>query len=348
VGDSVVEHKIGMRGYDGGVHNSPFQNGRIKEPFTAPGTYNPFMFMQPRRRRLNLLACFQVIAVPFVIFGGTMYLWGFSVHNNDPKWCYLFVVFNVILAIVLGVKALLIYKRYRKDRWVVPWYLLNDDDTWFLVLAVQVLISCFAGVLVGQYIWEDFSSSYYKLSLLHNYVDIDPIQPGQAYLDAGSVLFKDLSYVDTGKAIGYKDGNVWCVAPIKFTTNATADTDFWAVGKDCCTGFPGSFNCQEDRSDSFAHGGLRAVDDADLAMYRLAVTQAIGEYKPHSDFLIDGRMNTVNPLFFHWVRDPVARINSYWNDAVWTYKAALIAFLIINSIVVCFCAKSFWQSRMWG
>merc|ERR550537_256605 len=45
VGDSVVEHKIGMRGYDGGIHNSPFQNGRIKEPFTAPGTYNPFMFM---------------------------------------------------------------------------------------------------------------------------------------------------------------------------------------------------------------------------------------------------------------------------------------------------------------
>merc|ERR1719316_2418250 len=104
VGDSVVEHKIGMRGYDGGVHNSPFQNGRIKEPFTAPGPYNPFMFMRPRRRRLNLLSCFQAVAVPFVLFSFTMYLMGFSVHNNDPKWCWAWMIFCPILAFVFLVK----------------------------------------------------------------------------------------------------------------------------------------------------------------------------------------------------------------------------------------------------
>merc|ERR1719359_2566320 len=93
VGDSVVEHKIGMRGYDGGVHNSPFQNGRIKEPFTAPGPYNPFMFMRPRRRRINVLSVIQVIALPFLVFAVTMYLFGFSVHNDAPMWCYFFVMF---------------------------------------------------------------------------------------------------------------------------------------------------------------------------------------------------------------------------------------------------------------
>jgi len=348
VGDSLVEYKVGPRAYDGGVHNSPFSEGRIKDPFSAPGPFHPFMFMRPRRRRLNVLSIVQVMALPFVLFAMTMYLFGFWVHNNAAEWCWFFVVFCMLLSMVFLYKAFKVYRQWRFDRWNVPWYLLNDDDTWFLYLGTTVFISCILGLVVGQAIYGSYTQSYYTLSLLHKYDSVDPISAGKAYLDAGAVNFAEKSYVDVTHAVGYKDGVVYCVAPIKLGTESVANFDFWAVGTDCCTGFPGNFNCFEDRSDTSAHGGLRIVDDSEIPFYKLAVMQADGEFKENAEFLKDGRLNSPNPIFFTWMKDPTKKVLSMWRDAVWTYLTSLAVFLFFEVAIVCTLSYMYWKNRLWG
>jgi len=346
----MVEYKVGPRGYDGGLHNSPFAEGRIKEPFTAPGTFNPFMFMKPRRRRLNLLSIVQVLSIPSVVFAMTTYLFGFSVHNSAPSWCWFFVAFCLAITALFLFKAFLNYRKQRQERWSVPWYLLNDDDTWFLYLGVSVGCSCILGCVVGLIIYSGYTEGYYTLSLLHTYENVDPVAEGKAYLDAGVVDFKKDTFVDTTHAIGYKDGNVYCVAPIKLGTDATVNQDFWAVGVNCCTGFPGSFNCFENRgmTNGIAHGGLRVIDDVDIPFFKLAVMQADGEFKENSGLLKDGRMNSVNPLFFTYMKDPSKTVKSMWNDAVWTYFVSLAAFLAFEMAALGWVAYVYWKNRLWG
>jgi len=349
VGESAVEYKIGLRGYDGGIHNSPFAgSGAVKEPFMAPGAFHPFMFEKPRRRRINLLSCLQVLALPTLVFALTMYLFGFIVHNNSPHWCWFFVVFCVMLSCLFLFKAYTVYRRIRHERWTTPWYKLDDDDTWFLYLGLSTLLSCILGAIVGSIIFGMYTQSYYTLSLLHTYQNVDPVSEGKAYLDAGAVEFRNDTYVDITQALGYKDGTVYCVAPIKFGKDAVVNIDFWAVGTDCCTGFPGNFNCFDDRDDATARGGLRIVDDSDIAFYKLAQMQANGEFKDNAEYLLDGRLNTVDPIFVRWMADPVQKIRNKWRNATWTYGVCFAVFFVVECIMVSCLALQYWKSKLWG
>merc|ERR1719222_668745 len=110
-------------------------------------------------------------------------------------------------------------------------------------------------------------------------------------MDAGAIQFKQDAYVDTTMSIGYKDSTVWCAAPIKWGDAKVSNIDFWAVGIDCCTGFPGNFNCLENRDDFKARGGLRWIDDAAMPYFRVAVSQAQQEFDRTSR----------HPIFFQWM-----------------------------------------------
>jgi hypothetical protein len=320
------------------MYNSPFAEGRIKEPFTAPGQYNPFMFMRPRRRRLNLLSIIQVIALPFLVFALTAYLFGFSVHYTNPMWPWFFVGFCMLIAFVFLVKAAIVYRKQKQEMWSVPWYLLNDDDTWFLFLFAAIAISCLLGIAVGEVIYSGYTQPYYTLFELHSYTGIDPVAEGKAYLDAGAINFKQDSYVDISHAVGYKDGNVYCVAPIKLGKDQVANKDFFAVGVNCCDGFPGNFNCFEKRAENFAHGGLRIIDNDNIPFFKLAAMQAGAEW---------GK-NSPNPLFFTWMRDPAKRITQYYSDGAWTYGTTLAAFLFFEAAAVGLMAYLYWKNRLWG
>jgi len=174
VGDSALGHYIGAKGYDGGIHNSPFAEGRMKDPFSAPGQFNPFMFMRPRRRRLNFLSMVQITMLLFGIFALVSYLFGFSARLTAPMWCWFFFSFCLFLSFVCLVKAAIVWRKQRQEQWSTPWYLMNDDDTWFLFLGVAIAISCFLGLAVGEIIFGGYSQPYYTLSELHSYKDVDP------------------------------------------------------------------------------------------------------------------------------------------------------------------------------
>lgn len=338
IGDSALGHYVGAKGYDGGIHNSPFAEGRMKDPFSAPGQFNPFMFMRPRRRRLNFLSMVQITMLLFGIFALIAYLFGFSARLTAPTWCWFFFSFCLFLAVVCLVKAVIVLRKQRQEQWSTPWYLMNDDDTWFLFLGVAIAISCFLGLAVGEIIFGGYSQPYYTLSELHSYKDVDPIGQGKAYLDAGAVNFKKDSFVDRSRAIGYKDGSVYCVAPIKLGTDGVASNDFYAVGTDCCSGFPGDFNCFENHNDRGAHGGLRLVDDASIPFFKLAVMQADAEWST----------NSPNPVFLTWTQDPNAKLTSYLHDAHVTYGWSLAGFFLFEVACIGMMSLLYWRKRLWG
>lgn len=343
-GSSGLEYLVGPRGYDGGVHNSPFTNGRIKEPFQAPGPYNPFRFQKPWKRRINLLSIVQVLSMLLIVFALTTYLFGFSVHYTAPQFCYLWVAFCIAFCLLFLVKGWMVFRKQRQEVLAVPWYLRDDDDTWFGFLCVAILVSCILGYLVGNIIYSGYSMPYYTLSHLHNYTDVDPVSGGRGYLDAGAIKFAKGTYVDISHGVGYKDGDVYCVAPVKLGNDTVASYDFWAVGTNCCNGFPGDFNCFETDVDNLAThprqatGGLRVIDDLAIPNYKLAVMQASQEWGKPSP----------HPIFLTWAVDPSATIRQQWNDAVWTYAMCLAVFLAFEFAIVGIMTSYFWRKRMWG
>lgn len=338
VGASSLEYVVGPRGYDGGIHNSPFANGRVKEPFSAPGPYNPFRFQRPWKRRINLLSIFQVVAMLLIVFALTTYLYGFSVHYTSPGLCTAWLCFCTVLCGVFLVKGMMVYLKQRREVLTVMWYLQDDDDTWFMFLFVAILVSCLLGYLVGNIIYASSSQPYYTLSQLHNYTAVDPVSGGKAYLDAGAIDFAKGSFVDISHGLGYKDSDVFCVAPVKLGNQSTANFDFFATGVNCCNGFPGDFNCFDDRKDVTAVGGIRVIDDSLIPKYKLAVMQASQEWGKPSP----------NPIFLTWVKDPSKKIQSMWHDSVTTYSWSIVIFFILECAAVAIMTSYFWRKRLWG
>lgn len=343
-GSSALEYLVGPRGYDGGIHNGPFVNGRVKEPFQAPGPYNPFRFQRPWKRRINVFSVVQVLSVLLIVFAVTTYLYGFSVHYTAPMFCTLWVAFCIVFCAVFLIKGLMVYRKQRQEVLAVQWYLRDDDDTWFSFLVVAILTCVVLGYLVGNIIYSGYSLPYYTLSQLHNYTDVDPVSGGRGYLDAGAVMFAKGSFVDVSHGVGYKDGDVYCVAPVKLGNDTVANYDFWAVGTNCCNGFPGDFNCFEKDAANIAdhprqaEGALRVIDDFAIRHYKLAVMQASQEWGKPSP----------HPIFLKWATDPSLQIRQQWNDAAYTFAVCMVVFAAFELAIVFIMTTYFWRKRMWG
>jgi hypothetical protein len=339
VGRSDLEAKIGARGYDGGPYNSPFsQTGAVKEPFRSGGKFNPFMFMRPRRRRLNVMSIVLSMLIPIALFALTTWLFSFYVRDNYVIWGWFFVGCCSLLAICCIVKAAMVRQKQLGEVWTVPWYLRNDDDTWFMFLGAAVLVAVLLALLYGEYIYSSYTQSYYTYTELHTYKDLDPSQPGKAYLDAGAIEFKPDTFVDISQSLGYKDGHVYCVAPIKLGKDAVYNFDFWAVGIDCCNGFPGSFNCFERRNSMKVHGGLRVLDDSQAAFFKVGVMQATEEYQ----------RGAPNPIFLTWMKDPLQEVRDLWRNGFRWYIGGVVVFALLEIGAVYAMAKIYWERRLWG
>ena len=112
---------------------------------------------------------------------------------------------------------------------------------------------------------------------------------GQQLLDAGIVQFAPGSQLDVKKSMGFKNGNLFCVAPIVFGTASPVSYDFWAVGKDCCSGSQADFSCR------------RSAVWATSSCWRLLEAFDVGVRAQRGDafscfFTLQGRLNALNDL----------------------------------------------------
>jgi len=196
---------------------------------------------------------------------------------------------------------------------------------WYAFLGVALTSSLIASIWFAHlnYMKNEIVSD--TLKRLATATNVDPaIDSTSRYLDVGRVLFAAGTTVDVKKSIGFKNKEVYCVAPIvnPNATKAPATYDYWAVGLNCCdeTGF----RCGEYDKPT-AHSGVRLLNEEQRQFYTLAVNEAEATFGLKSNL----------PLFFFWVQDADALQNSwqaktmeYWLLATLTYAAFQFAAVV--------------------
>eukprot|EP00927_Polykrikos_kofoidii_P051171 TRINITY_DN44977_c0_g1_i1.p1 TRINITY_DN44977_c0_g1~~TRINITY_DN44977_c0_g1_i1.p1 ORF type:complete len:330 (+),score=23.99 TRINITY_DN44977_c0_g1_i1:88-1077(+) len=250
----------------------------------------PFLALEASRWRLNKSAIVQCIFLPWLMFSCIFWLLSFWVHYYHPIQCY-WAVFVILLG-VAGIVGRAIYANKvegvlsQRDYHKTP----PNDSTWVGFLAITALLSWCGGVALGQYNFMYNTAPHYDRQDLRTAENVDPSgTSAQGFLDTSVATFAKGSYVDKSKSLGFKDGSVYCVAPITRGNEALTEYGFWAIGTDCCNPFGGAFWCGEGNSK--VSYGYRLLDHSLRPYYMRAVEQAVAEYGL-------GFQSTKNPLFF--------------------------------------------------
>jgi len=189
-----------------------------------------------------------------------------------------------------------------------------------IALAVALVLAVVFGDMNFWYNMQPF----YDIENLNTYPSVDPSKDkGQQLMDAGRVYFTDGSKLDFSKAMAFKNLDLYCVAPIVLGKALLTSYDFWAVGVNCCSGAQSDFRCGE-YNNPHARSGLRLMKDSQRPFYRLAVQQAESAYQIKAE----------HPLFFVWMQDPIAEVNSYRDDGFKYYLLGIFTHLAFSIFVV--------------
>mmetsp|Transcript_132389 Transcript_132389/g.264085 ORF Transcript_132389/g.264085 Transcript_132389/m.264085 type:complete len:331 (+) Transcript_132389:144-1136(+) len=284
--------------FGGGSNSLPGAGGDFAGRFSGAG----FVL---RRRRLNLVPICLGLFLPWVIFCLTLTMLSFWMQYKFPGLCLM-----VVIAIACVGGLICMQSAYTLIRMLTNDSVSEEPDregpSWMLFISASVLVALLCAVCLGTRNFWNNMQPYYDVKGLGTYVGVDPSKMrGQELMDAGQVTFKGGSRLDLARSVGFRNEDLFCVAPITSRIVAGSRTplesyDFWAVGKNCCSGNVADFRCGQ-YSSKRAHAGVRMVRDDDRAFYRLAVQQAQSAFN----------IKAVHPLFFHWVEEPNAEIEGY-------------------------------------
>jgi len=216
----------------------------------------------------------------------------------------------------------------------------------FFIIALAGLGGTMAGYILGDRCWWKNTVNYYNYQDMASYVNVDPgVDVGQSFMDAGTVYFKESSYVLSKKALAFHNGATYCVAPIVrqpvqmlpgqtspfvletvtgFSAPRSGTLDFWAVGTDCCgtSGTDMPFTCG-DAASQLARSGMRVLNNAERGMYLLAV----------QEWSASAGLPVRHPIFFKWVKDPLADQEAYINNAWDTLAMYALVVLLVWTIM---------------
>jgi len=272
------------------------------------------VFQHGKRRRMNLVAICGNIFVPWLVFSALYAALSFSFHYQHPTaaWCvwgcgWLFVVISGGMA----------YRAKKKEK----------EAMWFNFSTIALLLAVIlAGVLGDLNFWYNMQP-FYDIENLNTYPNVNPnVEKGQQLMDAGRAYFTTGARLQDRYAMGFKNLDLFCVAPITVGDDPLPDGssyDFWAVGLNCCSGVASDFRCGEF-NNLHARSGLRLMRDDQRPFFRLAVQQAEAAYN----------IKAVHPLFFYWMQDPVAEMNSYRDDGFKYYLLFVFTHFAFNLFCV--------------
>lgn len=283
------------------------------------------VFFPGHRVRMNIVPMFLNLFGPWLVFICCCGLTGFWLMYKDSR----IVKAALLNVFMLWLCAAMFAYRARKD---------INEPSWYTYLALMLGLAAAGGVASGLSIFFSFSKPYYDVSNLkvaHN-LDVGR-ELGQNLMDAGIAYFAHGNRLAPLKSWHFKHRTLYCVAPIvsNDTKAETGTYDFWAVGEDCCAVEAPDFRCGAWANPA-ARSGIRVLDSQDLMYYRLAVKQAETLY---------GIVAT-HPIFFTWVQDPVAEINS-WSLQAYKNYVFLVALAFVASLIclVGVTAKFAWIGR---
>lgn len=290
------------------MQGGSYVNGNVK------GNSGPAIFTPGKRRRINLVAICMNIFLPWFLFSSLYAIMSFSFHYQHPTWAWVMVFMGWVIVFVT---AFLAYRTSRKK---------ERDPMWFMFAAVAFGLAVFFATTFGDMNFWYNMQPFYDIENLNTYPSVNPArEKGQQLMDAGRVYFSDGTGLDMRKAMGFKNLDLYCVAPIIHGQDQLASYDFWAVGLNCCSGVSSDFRCGEF-NNPHARSGLRLMRDDQRPFFRLAVQQAEAAYN----------IKATHPLFFYWMQDPVAEMNSYRDDGFKYYLLGIFTHFAFNLFcVVC-------------
>jgi len=295
------------KGYGSGFNGN-------KDPFAMASPFARGMyFVAGQRKRMNVVAILFALLVPWLLFCFVYWLLSFGLHYRQPYITDILILLSFL--IVVGSSAFFAANAIKK-RNTDPTY----QPSWYIFIAVTSAAAFVVALSAGEWNYTNFLLPYYDLMNLAHYRDIDTnAYLGQQLMDAGQVDFKKGTSLDLGRSMGFKNHDIYCVAPIVTKGSQAQSVDFWAVGKNCCSGVAADFHCS-GFSDPSATGVIRSMHDADRPFYRLAVQQAEATYK----------MTANHPLFFEWVHSADEATNGFWHKGCLHYFMGVASYFVVQ------------------
>jgi len=297
-----------------------------QHPLLAERLHRPRTVFAPGHKIvMNIIPMFLNVFVPWGCFILVAGLGSFFMMYSRPVLAWALIGMAVIFW--LGTVAVAVWARMN-----------SPSPQWFTYFALMVGIAVIAGIMIGQAIYSRYEFPFYSVRDLKVVGSIDAHRDrGQNVMDAGMFYFADGNHLDTTRSWHFKHKTLYCVAPVigSMDVPASQTFDFWAVGKDCCSMSSSDFRCGAFLN-SLARGGIRLVDDDARPFYRLAVEQAESLYD----------IRAPHPIFFEWVADPLAEVNS-WNSSGFKRYLTWVAFAFMFCLFsMCMATASFsWIGR---
>jgi len=277
-----------------------------------------------QRRRMNMVAICLNIFLPWALFSVIFAVMSFSLHYQHPWLVHLILAFGAVLVLLAVALAARAWKKKRDG-------FSDRDPTWFMFAAIALAIALCLAVVFGDINYWYNMQPFYDINNLNSYPQVDPSKDkGQGLMDAGRVYFVEGSRLDATKAMAFKNLDLYCVAPVVSGSSQLSSYDFWAVGVNCCSGVQSDFRCGE-YNNQHARAGLRLMKDDQRPFYRLAVQQAESAYQ----------IKAAHPLFFVWMQDPIAEVNSYRDDGFKYYLLGIFTHLAFSIFIVCCAVVAF-------
>jgi len=218
--------------------------------------------------RASLVPIFFSILLPWALFAFTYISMASSLRLTSP-W-------ETILALSCGGLLLLCMFFAWLDR-LVRWP--SPDPSTLGFFGFSFLLAWIAGILLGSMSYQAYTFKWFELTRLNTYKGVDPdVSRGAQLMDAGFINFLPGTHVVTNISMGYKEEELYCVAPLQLGPLPLVTYDFWLIGKECCQASKPGFNCGSVQHLHSSGLIARRAFTKDLDFYKLAVRQAEAAY----------------------------------------------------------------------
>lgn len=229
-----------------------------------------------------------LVVIPVLMFVWELLIW-MMVQHISTNSCWLI---TMTLAITSGCAVML-------------WYLgIRWGSVSLLSLGGLCLVAVILGTGLGRQGWDNSWQEFWWMNIGQQLIESTAATPAAARSDAASLSFLNdtTTSVDASQSAGFKDTDLYCVAPIMSPATAGAEygrVNFWAVGINCCTKY-GVFTCDSAREASGGYGivqlqGGYPCPSCNVDKFRKAVSKAEAMY---------GLVSAPDALFVRWVEHP--------------------------------------------
>lgn len=212
--------------------------------------------------------------------------------------------------------------------------------SWFMLLAIVCVCAVVNGSIVGMYNYWTNMYPYWSYYEHKTYTNVLPSESAIGHADAGQLVFADTARVDTTRALGYKTGTVFCVAPI-LGDRVVDHVEYWAAGIDCCNA-RGDFSC-DDSWDPKAKSGLvlPTFIGGNVEMTASDIGAKGKWWKTTRDKFIQAvkmaeasydLKSAKNPLLVRWISKPQQFTDDLWRHGVGFVVGSISVYFLISII----------------